>query len=52
LFIGGFAQRIAGLSKGESKDILRLPQHYVTRPGNILRVSWELAGIPRASPGR
>jgi taurine dioxygenase len=41
LFIGGFAQRIVGLSKGESKDILRLLQHYVTRPENILRVSWE-----------
>jgi taurine dioxygenase len=41
LFTGGFAQRIVGLSKGESKDILRLLQHYVTRPENILRVSWE-----------
>ena len=41
LFIGGFAQRIAGLSNGESKDILRLLQAYVTRPENILRVSWE-----------
>jgi taurine dioxygenase len=41
LFIGGFAQRIVGLSKGESKDILRILQHYVTRPENILRVPWE-----------
>jgi alpha-ketoglutarate-dependent taurine dioxygenase len=41
LFIGGFAQRIVGLSTGESKDILRLLQHYVTRPENILRVAWE-----------
>jgi taurine dioxygenase len=41
LFIGGFAQRIVGLSKGESTDILRLLQHYVTRPENILRVVWE-----------
>ena len=41
LFIGGFAQRIVGLSKGESKDILGLLQAYVTRPENILRVSWE-----------
>ena len=41
LFIGGFAQRIVGLSKGESTDILRLLQHYVTRPENILRVAWE-----------
>ena len=41
LFIGGFAQRIVGLSKGESLEILKLLQHYVTRPENILRVSWE-----------
>ena len=41
LFIGGFAQRIVGLPKGESKDILRLLQDYVIRPENILRVSWE-----------
>ena len=41
LFIGGFAQRIVGLSKAESKDILRLLQAYVTRPENVLRVSWE-----------
>jgi alpha-ketoglutarate-dependent taurine dioxygenase len=41
LFIGGFAQRIVGLSKGESKDILAMLQHYVTRPENILRVVWE-----------
>jgi alpha-ketoglutarate-dependent sulfate ester dioxygenase len=41
LFIGGFAQRIVGLSTGESRDILRLLQAYVTRPENVLRVSWE-----------
>jgi taurine dioxygenase len=41
LFIGGFAHRVVGLSTGESKDILRLLQAYVTRPENILRVSWE-----------
>jgi taurine dioxygenase len=41
LFIGGFAHRIVGLSTGESKDILRLLQAYVTRPENILRVAWE-----------
>ena len=41
LFIGGFAQRIIGLSPAESRDILRLLQYYVTRPENILRVSWE-----------
>ena len=41
LFIGGFAQRIVGLPKGESRDVLRLFQSYVTRPENILRVVWE-----------
>jgi taurine dioxygenase len=41
LFIGGFAQRVVGLSTGESRDILRLLQSYVTRPENVLRVAWQ-----------
>jgi alpha-ketoglutarate-dependent sulfate ester dioxygenase len=41
LFIGGFAQRVVGLAAGESRDILRLLQAYVTRPEHVLRVSWE-----------
>jgi alpha-ketoglutarate-dependent sulfate ester dioxygenase len=41
MFIGGFAQRIVGLSTGESRDILRLLQAYVTRPENVLRLAWE-----------
>jgi alpha-ketoglutarate-dependent sulfate ester dioxygenase len=41
LYIGGFAQRLVGLSGGESRDILRLLQAYVTRPENVLRVSWQ-----------
>jgi taurine dioxygenase len=41
LFIGGFAQRIVGLSGTESRDILRLLQAYVTRAENVLRVSWQ-----------
>ncbi|WP_327404072.1 TauD/TfdA family dioxygenase [Streptomyces sp. NBC_01288] len=40
LFIGGFAQRIVGLSAGESRKILDLLQAYVTRPENILRWRW------------
>ncbi|TNY38259.1 TauD/TfdA dioxygenase family protein [Thermomonospora catenispora] len=40
LFIGGFAQKIVGLSASESRDILRILQAYVTRPENILRVQW------------
>ncbi|WP_042391903.1 TauD/TfdA dioxygenase family protein [Streptacidiphilus carbonis] len=41
LFIGGFAQRIVGLSAAESRDVLRLLQSYVTRPENVLRWRWE-----------
>jgi len=40
LFIGGFAQRIPGLSVGESRKVLELLQAYVTRPENILRWRW------------
>ncbi|MER7564133.1 TauD/TfdA dioxygenase family protein [Streptomyces sp. NPDC048523] len=40
LFIGGFAKRIVGLSSGESADLLRILQAYVTRPENILRWAW------------
>lgn len=40
LYIGGFAQRIIGLRGGESRDILRLLQSYVTRPENIVRWRW------------
>lgn len=40
LFIGGFAQRLVGLSGTESRDILRLLQAYVVRPENVLRVQW------------
>jgi alpha-ketoglutarate-dependent sulfate ester dioxygenase len=41
LFTGGFAQRIVGLPTGESRDILRILQSYVTRPENVLRVTWQ-----------
>jgi taurine dioxygenase len=40
LFIGGFAQRISGLSTTESRDLLRLLQAYVTRPENVFRWAW------------
>jgi taurine dioxygenase len=40
LFIGGFAQRIVGLSTSESRRILDIFQAYVTRPENILRWRW------------
>ncbi|KKD06598.1 TauD/TfdA dioxygenase family protein [Streptomyces sp. WM6386] len=40
LFIGGFAQRIVGLSVGESRTLLDLLQSYVTKPEHILRHRW------------
>jgi len=40
LFIGGFAQRIVGLSAGDSRKILDIFQSYVTRPENVLRWRW------------
>ncbi|MFF3481987.1 TauD/TfdA dioxygenase family protein [Streptomyces sp. NPDC002701] len=40
LFIGGFAQRIVGLSLGESRKVLDLLQAYVVRPENVLRHRW------------
>ncbi|MGW5050398.1 TauD/TfdA dioxygenase family protein [Actinokineospora sp. NPDC004072] len=40
LLIGGFADRIVGLSDSDSRDILRLLQNYVTRPENIVRWQW------------
>ncbi|WP_229858621.1 TauD/TfdA dioxygenase family protein, partial [Streptomyces anandii] len=40
LFIGGFAQRLVGLSVPESRRILDLLQAYVTRPENVLRWRW------------
>ncbi|CAM5423171.1 TauD/TfdA dioxygenase family protein [Streptomyces aurantiogriseus] len=40
LFIGGFAQRIVGLSVDESRKVLDLLQSYVTRPENVLRHRW------------
>ena len=40
LFLGGFAQRIVGLSRGESAALLRIFQSYVTRPENQVRWSW------------
>ncbi|MFF7259730.1 TauD/TfdA dioxygenase family protein [Streptomyces sp. NPDC008159] len=40
LFIGGFAQRVVGLSTGESRKLLDLFQSYVTRPENVLRHRW------------
>ena len=40
IFIGAFVLQIVGLSVGETRDILRLLQAYVTRPENVLRWRW------------
>ena len=45
LFVGGFASRIVGLSRGESRDLLRLFQSYVTRPENVLRWRWSVGEL-------
>jgi alpha-ketoglutarate-dependent taurine dioxygenase len=45
LFVGGFASRIVGLSRGESRDLLRLLQSYVTRPENVLRWRWTVGEL-------
>ena len=46
LYIGGFADRIVGLSRTESKDILRLLQAYVVRPENTIRWQWQPDLLP------
>jgi alpha-ketoglutarate-dependent taurine dioxygenase len=40
LFIGGFAQRIVGLSVSGSRTLLELLQSYVVKPEHILRHRW------------
>jgi alpha-ketoglutarate-dependent taurine dioxygenase len=40
-----FVTGIEGLSRTESRDILRLLQHYVTRPENTLRHKWQVGDI-------
>ncbi|MFC5749019.1 TauD/TfdA dioxygenase family protein [Actinomadura rugatobispora] len=40
LFIGGFAQKIVGLSDREGRAILDILESYVTRPENIFRWAW------------
>ncbi|GIE34476.1 taurine dioxygenase [Actinoplanes italicus] len=45
LFIGNFVVGIEGLSRTESRDILRLLQYYVTRPENTLRHKWQVGDI-------
>ena len=41
LFIGGFAQRTWACPRASRTRLLKILQQYVTRPENILRVTWE-----------
>lgn len=40
LFLGGFAQRLAGLTLRESRPLLDVLQSYVRRPENSVRWTW------------
>lgn len=41
LLLGSFVQRIIGYTTGESADLVRLFQNYVTRPDNTVRWQWQ-----------
>ncbi|AKU17614.1 TauD/TfdA dioxygenase family protein [Luteipulveratus mongoliensis] len=41
LFLGGFATRLKGLTTSDSRDLIRIFQSYITRPENIVRVTWQ-----------
>ncbi|MDT0346886.1 TauD/TfdA dioxygenase family protein [Streptomyces litchfieldiae] len=40
LFLGGFAQRLVGMSLRESRPIIDVLQSYVRRPENVARWTW------------
>jgi alpha-ketoglutarate-dependent taurine dioxygenase len=45
LFLGGFAQRLVGLTVTESRPILDLLESYVRRPEHILSWTWSLGDV-------
>jgi taurine dioxygenase len=45
LFIGGFAQSLVGFGPAESRVLLGLLQSYVTRPENLVRISWNAGDL-------
>ncbi|MFF6779297.1 TauD/TfdA dioxygenase family protein [Streptomyces sp. NPDC012637] len=45
LFIGGFAQSLVGFGPAESRVLLGLLQSYVTRPENLVRISWNVGDL-------
>jgi alpha-ketoglutarate-dependent taurine dioxygenase len=45
LVLGGFAQKVAGLSAQGSRDLIRLLQDYVVRPENTVRWRWRVGDL-------
>ncbi|MEU5373651.1 TauD/TfdA family dioxygenase [Streptomyces sp. NPDC005951] len=45
LFLGGFAQRLAGMTLRESRPIIDLLQSYVHRPENVARWTWRQGDV-------
>ncbi|MFG1950410.1 TauD/TfdA dioxygenase family protein [Micromonospora sp. NPDC048830] len=45
LFLGGFAQRLVGMTLRESRPIIDVLQSYVRRPEHVIRWSWQLGDV-------
>jgi taurine dioxygenase len=45
LFLGGFAQRLVGMTLRESRPIIDVLQSYVRRPENTARWNWRLGDV-------
>jgi taurine dioxygenase len=45
LVLGGFAQKVAGLSAQGSRDLIRLLQDFVVRPENTVRWKWRVGDL-------
>ena len=45
LMLGGFADKVVGLSPQSSRDLIRLLQDFVTRPENTVRWRWRVGDL-------
>jgi taurine dioxygenase len=45
LMLGGFAQKVVGLSPQSSRDLIRLLQEFVIRPENTVRWKWRVGDL-------
>jgi len=45
LVLGGFAQKVVGLSPQSSRDLIRLLQDFVIRPENTIRWKWRVGDL-------